>query len=111
LTQERKRLEDWNKYWPEPETGSAQGQAGWTRADVLTRLRDAPDQLRAEQFRLAPGSPGKGAGEGGRDLGADVDQVGPGAAYERWKRTPEYQQWLKDTGHVRAAGDSARGLR
>jgi hypothetical protein len=27
-----------------------------------------------------------------------VDLVGPGAAYERWKKTPEYQQWLKDTG-------------
>jgi hypothetical protein len=23
--------------------------------------------------------------------------VGPGAAYERWKKTPAYQQWLKDS--------------
>ena len=22
---------------------------------------------------------------------------GPGKAYERWKKTPEYQQWLKET--------------
>jgi hypothetical protein len=24
----------------------------------------------------------------------DVDLVGPGPAYERWKKTPEYQRWL-----------------
>jgi hypothetical protein len=29
------------------------------------------------------------AGNGGKDLGADVDLVGPGKAYEAWKRTPE----------------------
>src|SRR6185369_7933420 len=42
------------------------------------------------------------AGKDGKDLGADVDLVGPGAAYERWKKTPAYQQWLKDTGQLRA---------
>ena len=31
-----------------------------------------------------------------------MDLVGPGPAYERWKKTPEYQQWLKDTGQLRA---------
>jgi hypothetical protein len=29
------------------------------------------------------------AGDGGRGLGADVNLVGPGPAYERWKKTPE----------------------
>jgi hypothetical protein len=27
-------------------------------------------------YRLAPGSPGKGAGPGGRDLGANLDETG-----------------------------------
>src|SRR5262249_17302040 len=36
------------------------------------------------------------------DLGADVDLVGPGPAYERWQKTPDYQQWLKDTGQLLA---------
>ena len=31
-----------------------------------------------------------------------MDLVGPGPAYERWKKTPEYQQWLKDTEQFRA---------
>jgi hypothetical protein len=30
-----------------------------------------------------------------------VDLVGPGPAYERWKKTPEYQQWLNDTKQVK----------
>ena len=27
--------------------------------------------------------------------------VGPGAAYQRWKGTPEPQQWLRETGQVK----------
>ena len=61
----------------------------------------SPDQLTPEDFRLRPDSAGYRAGKDGKDLGADVDLVGPGPAYERWKKTPEYQQWLKDTGQVK----------
>ena len=46
-------------------------------------------------------------GKDGKNLGADVDLVGPGPAYERWKKTPEYQQWLKDTGQLRAEAPKA----
>ena len=48
-------------------------------------------------FRLRPDSAGYRAGKDGKDLGADVDLVGPGLAYERWKKSPDYQQWLKET--------------
>ena len=41
-----------------------------------------------------------------QDLGADVDLVGPGPAYERWKKTPEYQQWLKDSGQLKERADA-----
>jgi hypothetical protein len=30
-----------------------------------------------------------------------VDLVGPGEAYERWKKTAEYQQWLEETGQMK----------
>ena len=59
--------------------------------------------ITAGDFRLRPDSPGYRAGKDGKDLGADVDLVGPGPAYERWKKTPEYQQWLKDTKQVTKA--------
>ena len=36
---------------------------------------------------------GKGKGKDGKDLGADVDRVGPGKPYEEWKKTPEYKEW------------------
>jgi hypothetical protein len=35
------------------------------------------------------------------DFGFRVALVGPGPAYERWKKTPEYQQWLKETGQAK----------
>jgi hypothetical protein len=54
----------------------------------------------AADFRLLADSPGKGKGKGGRDLGADIQLVGPGAAYERWKQSAEYRQWVKETGQL-----------
>ena len=65
----------------------------------LGRLKSSPP----DDFRLRPDSAGYRAGKDGKDLGADVDLVGPGPAYERWKKTPEYQQWLKDTNQVTKA--------
>jgi len=59
-------------------------------------LLRTPADMHAADFRLAPGSPGKGAGPGGKDLGADVDLVGPGEAYEKWKKTKDYATWCKE---------------
>jgi serine/threonine protein kinase len=99
----RTSVADWERFWGLKDTGSLQGpifaQCGRLPsldAEVpLDRLCDPTS------FRLADDSVGKGAGEGGRDLGADVDLVGPGPAYERWKTTPAYQQWLRETGQAR----------
>ena len=71
------------------------------RGDLLAKLGAAPEKLTPEDFRLRPDSAGYRAGKDKKDLGADVDLVGPGPAYERWKKTPDYQQWLKDTGQVK----------
>jgi tetratricopeptide (TPR) repeat protein len=39
-----------------------------------------------------------------------VDQLGPGPAYDRWRNTPAYQDWLRETGQapVLAAGVADR---
>jgi endonuclease YncB( thermonuclease family) len=95
-----KDLEGWKQYWNSPETGSAQGRFRYQGGDLVARFWDAPEKLTAGDFRLRPDSAGYRAGPDGKDLGADVDLVGPGAAYERWKKTPEYQTWLKDTGQL-----------
>ncbi|MCI0358197.1 MAG: serine/threonine protein kinase [Planctomycetaceae bacterium] len=94
-------LEEWRKFWNTPEAGSVQAKPLYQGGDLAARAKSALEELTPNDFRLLPGSPGKGAGEGGKDLGADVDLVGPGDAYERWKQTPEYQQWLKETGQVK----------
>src|SRR5262249_8071835 len=95
-------LESWGRLWGTSETGSAEARVRCSTADLDVRIAEAPEKLAPADFRLRPDSPGKGAGADGRDLGADVDLVGPGPAYERWKKTPEYQQWLKDTGQLAA---------
>ncbi|HJT77127.1 MAG TPA: serine/threonine-protein kinase, partial [Gemmataceae bacterium] len=97
-----RNLDEWKKLWGSPETGSVVGTVRYQGGDLLARLAADPLRITPEDFRLRPDSAGYRAGKGGKDLGADVDLVGPGAAYERWKRTPDYRQWLEDTGQIRA---------
>ena len=80
----------------------SKGSVRYQGGDLLAKAGRAPEQLTPEDFRLRPDSAGYRAGKDGKDLGADVDLVGPGPAYERWKKTPEYQQWLKDTRQLKA---------
>ena len=92
---------DWKRFWNDPQADMTEGRIRYQGGDLLTRAGTAPDQLTPEDFRLRPDSAGYRAGKDGKDLGADVDLVGPGTAYERWKKTPEYQQWLKESGQVK----------
>jgi len=95
-----KTLADWKGFWGMTEIDSLRGQARFQGGDLLAKAGLTPEMLTPDDFRLRADSAGYRAGKDGKDLGADVDLVGPGPAYERWKKTPEYQQWLKDTGQV-----------
>jgi hypothetical protein len=91
----------WRKFWGSPETGSIQGEIRYQGGDLVGRLADRTAKLTPEDFRLRPDSAGYRAGKDKKDIGADVDLVGPGPAYERWKKMPEYQKWLKESGQVK----------
>ena len=93
-----KKLDDWKKFWGDSDSESIEGRVRYQGGNLATKLAAAPEQLTPEDFRLRADSAGYRAGPDGKDLGADVDLVGPGAAYERWKKTPEYQEWLVDSG-------------
>jgi hypothetical protein len=97
-----KGLADWSRFWGVKDAASVRGEIRYRGGDLRARAATQPEQVAAEDFRLQAGSPGHGAAKGGLDLGADVDLVGPGPAYERWKKTPEYRQWLQDTGQAKA---------
>lgn len=86
-------LQAWNRLWQEPEQESIVG-APLFEGNVVEPTAEVAS------WRLIEGSPGKGAGGDGKDMGADIDLVGPGAAYERWKIKAEYQEWLKQTGRA-----------
>jgi hypothetical protein len=93
-------LAGWDPSWDRADR-ELSGRVKSVGGDLRSRIGRGADRLVGEDFRLRPDSAGYRAGPGGKDIGADVDLVGPGAAYERWKATPDYQQWLKDTGQVK----------
>jgi hypothetical protein len=95
------RLMEWTQFWGSPETGSLESRHLRYLGDVRAMVVVTPEQLTPENLRLHTESAGRRAGTGGQDLGADVDLVGPGPAYERWKKTPDYQEWLKVTGQTK----------
>ncbi|HUQ68040.1 MAG TPA: hypothetical protein VM165_00870, partial [Planctomycetaceae bacterium] len=94
-------MAEWKEFWDSPETGSVVGTLRYQGGDLLARLGNQPEAITPDDFRLRPDSAGYRAGPDGRDFGADIDFVGPGAAYERWKKTPAYQEWLKETGQLK----------
>jgi Protein tyrosine and serine/threonine kinase len=94
---DRHTLAEWNQFWGLKETRSLQDRPLFAGSNLVDRLAKTPEEVTAADYRLQPGSPGQGAGPGGQDLGANVDLVGPGPAYDRWKKTPDYRQWLKTT--------------
>jgi hypothetical protein len=103
-------LEKWHGFWKVTDSKSSEGAAVFENGDRVHQHfhkialdASALAALKPADFRLAPGSPGKGKGEGGRDIGADVDLVGPGEAYEKWKKTREYQEWRKQTDSLMTA--------
>jgi len=91
-------LANWNKFMGLASTGSTQGPILYQNKGLPTNLTKSLLELTPTDFRLAPGGTGKGMDKDGNDAGADVDQVGPGQAYEAWKLTADYQKWLKETG-------------
>jgi WD40 repeat protein len=97
-------LEEWNLFWGVADADSLEGIIRFQGGNLLSRSEADLDQLTPDDFRLRPDSAGYQAGPDGKDLGADIDLVGPGEAYERWKQTPEYQEWLHQTGQLLTGG-------
>jgi serine/threonine-protein kinase len=87
-------LASWDLFWELKATGSRAAPirfVGGTGLRLQQALREAgpaacllhPDTLKGLDDPLK------------QQLGIPADLVGPGAAYEGWKRTPAYQEWLK----------------
>jgi hypothetical protein len=88
----------WDRLWSIQPPGSLTGRPRFQGGDPYASAKSGSERLKPDDFRLRADSPGYRAGSDGKDLGADIDVVGPGEAYERWKKTPGYEQWLKETG-------------
>jgi formylglycine-generating enzyme required for sulfatase activity len=87
---------EWLQFWQEK--GKVfEGTAKFQSRKVLSGVAEELTTVTPADFRLVRGSPGQGVLPGGKDLGADVEKVGPGKPYEEWKKTPEYEKWRKET--------------
>jgi hypothetical protein len=86
----------WEQFWDLGATGSYQ-QPVQFKKDLPRNYKGDPVP---EDFRLTGDRPAIGPATNRQDFGANIDFVGPGAAYERFKQTPAYQQWLKDSGQA-----------
>lgn len=94
-------LKEWTQFWGLPNGTVIGGKVEYEGGDLPRRAEAAPEQLKPDDFRLRSGSAGYRAGSDGKDLGPELDLVGPGAAYERWKQTSKYQEWLKRTAQTK----------
>jgi Protein kinase domain len=94
-----KTLEEWLQFWG-PGSENDSSAAAITFRGEATKL--GPQALLGA-FALQANNPGWRAGPAGKDIGADVDIVGPGAPYERWKNKKEYQEWLRKTRSIMTA--------
>jgi hypothetical protein len=92
-----KSLADWRRRWGGKDANAVEGEIRFQGGGFRHRVGATPYLITPQDFRLVEGSAGYRAGRDGKDLGVDVDLVGPGAAYERWKKTPEYREWLEET--------------
>jgi hypothetical protein len=92
------RLAHWKDLWGEAEIDPREGRIAFAGGDLAARARPDAAALTPDDFRLTNDSAGRGAGPEGRDLGADTSLLGPGKAYARWRKTPEYRQWCQATG-------------
>jgi serine/threonine protein kinase len=90
-------LSAFQEFWNQEDSGSREGLIRFQGGDPISRFRSDDTSVTAADFRLREDSAGYQAGPDGQDIGADIDFVGPGEAYERWKQTDEYRQWRLET--------------
>src|SRR5262249_8119255 len=74
-----KDLAAWNTVWGHKDTGSVQAPVK-LRGNPRQQVFVSPESITVDDFRLRPDSAGYRAGKDKKDLGADVDLVGPGPA-------------------------------
>jgi len=98
-----KTLADWKTFWGPSVADVSEGEVRFQGGDLFATQKQDVRLLRPSDFRLAKGSPGQGVRPGGKDVGPDVDLVGPGTAYEAWQKTPEYAEWQKHTRELMEA--------
>jgi hypothetical protein len=102
LLRDAPTLADWQQFWKLERATGSRGRICFQAESLSEKVIEAPRTVSAADFRLRDDSLGKKAGPGGKDLGADVDRIGPGKAYEEWKKTDDYRAWRRQVEDLMA---------
>ena len=102
LLRDEPTLADWQQFWKLERATGSWGRVRFQTESLAEKVIETPQTVSAADFRLRGDSLGKKAGPGGKDLGADVDRVGPGKAYEEWKKTDDYRAWRRQVEDLMA---------
>jgi hypothetical protein len=95
-------LADWQQFWKLERATGSWGRIYFQTESLSEKVIEAPQTVSAADFRLRGDSLGKKAAPGGKDLGADVDRIGPGKAYVEWKKTDDYRAWRRQVEDLMA---------
>jgi serine/threonine protein kinase len=82
-----KTLDDWRDFWNMDGDRTIEGFAHFAGGDLGEKrwAEVGAKLLLPANFGLSEDSLGKAAGGNGKDVGVDVEQLGPGKAYEAWR--------------------------
>jgi hypothetical protein len=86
-------LAEWEAFWGIGRTGNTQGKVLVAGGELAARLETGGARITPEDFRLLAGSAGKGGRADGGDVGAEIDRLGPGPAYDAWRDSPQFADW------------------
>jgi serine/threonine protein kinase len=98
-TRPMRTMAAYNEFWRQADDQSVHGTIHFQGGDLFAKAELASTPLTHDDLRLSEQSAGRHAAPDGNDLGPNLDLVGPGPAYERWKSTPGYEEWLKETAN------------
>ena len=87
-------LDDWNHFWNLNNTGSQHRPIEFEQANLTRSIAGMTQPIPTSYFRIRFDNSGRRPTSFVKPFGARIDRVGPGPAYDLWKQTPEYHNWL-----------------
>ena len=87
-------LDDWNHFWNLNNTGSQHRPIEFEQPNLMRTIAGMTQPIPASYFRLRFDNSSRRPTSVVKPFGARLNHVGPGSAYDLWKQTPNYRNWI-----------------